>query len=114
MQYQLVGAFNIGIGAAHRNLNGTAFAEATKSDLKALAYCIRSARAVISAEMLAKIACPVLVAVGTEDVIGGSASELAALIPGAQALDLAGRDHMRAVGDRQYKNGVLAFLKARA
>lgn len=91
-----------------------AFAEATKSDLKALAYCIRSARAVISAEMLANIACPVLVAVGTEDVIGGSASELAALIPGAQALDLAGRDHMRAVGDRQYKNGVLAFLKARA
>lgn len=90
-----------------------AFAEATKSDLKALAYCIRSARAVISAEMLAKIACPVLVAVGTDDVIGGSASELAALIPGASALDLVGRDHMRAVGDRQYKNGVLAFLKSR-
>lgn len=91
-----------------------AFAEATKSDLKALAYCIRSARAVISAEMLAKITCPVLVAVGTDDVIGGSASELAALIPGARALDLVGRDHMRAVGDRQYKNGVLDFLNSRS
>jgi pimeloyl-ACP methyl ester carboxylesterase len=90
-----------------------AFAEATKSDLKALATCIRSARAVISAEMLATIQCPVLVAVGTDDVIGGSASELAAVIPGATALDLPGRDHMRAVGDRTYKTGVEAFLLQR-
>ena len=90
-----------------------AFAEATKSDLKALAMCIRSARAVISAEMLATIACPVLVAVGTDDVIGGSATELAALIPGAEALELQGRDHMRAVGDRAYRLGVEAFLKRR-
>lgn len=90
-----------------------AFAEATKSDLKALAYCIRSARAVISAEMLANIACPVLVVVGTDDVIGGSAGELAALIPGAKSIDLVGRDHMRAVGDKQYKQGVLDFLASR-
>jgi pimeloyl-ACP methyl ester carboxylesterase len=89
------------------------FAEATKGDLKALAMCIRSARAVISAEMLATIQCPVLVAVGTDDVIGGSATELAAVIPGAQALELAGRDHMRAVGDRTYKAGVEAFLLSR-
>ncbi len=90
-----------------------AFAEATKSDLKALAMCIRSARAVISAEMLSTIQCPVLVAVGTDDIIGGSATELAAIIPGAQALELPGRDHMRAVGDRSYKAGVEAFLLAR-
>jgi pimeloyl-ACP methyl ester carboxylesterase len=88
-----------------------AFAEATKSDLKALAMCIRSARAVISAEMLQAIKCPVLVAVGTNDVIGGSATDLAALIPGAEALELQGRDHMRAVGDRTYKTGVEDFLK---
>lgn len=88
-----------------------AFAEATKGDLKALAMCIRSARAVISAEMLQTLKCPVLVAVGTDDVIGGSASELAALIPGAEALELQGRDHMRAVGDRSYKTGVEDFLK---
>lgn len=90
-----------------------AFAEATKSDLKALAQCIRSARAVISAEMLQSLRCPVLVAVGTEDVIGGSASELAALIPGAEALEIQGRDHMRAVGDRSYRLGVEAFLEQR-
>ena len=91
-----------------------AFAEATKGDLKALAMCIRSTRAVISAEMLATINCPVLVAVGTDDVIGGSASELAALIPGAEALELQGRDHMRAVGDRSYRLGVEDFLTRHA
>jgi hypothetical protein len=63
--------------------------------------------------MLATITCPVLVAVGTEDVIGGSADELAALIPGARALNIQRRDHMRAVGDRAYKEGVLEFLKTR-
>jgi pimeloyl-ACP methyl ester carboxylesterase len=86
-----------------------AFAEATKSDLKALAMCIRAARAVISAEMLT-IRCPLLVVVGTDDVIGGSASELAALVPGATAVDIEGRDHMRAVGDKRYKEAVEAFL----
>ena len=90
-----------------------AFAEQTGADLKALAACIRSARAVISAEMLATLTMPVLVAVGTEDVIGGSATALAALIPGAKALEIQGRDHMKAVGDKSYKDGVEAFLKAR-
>lgn len=90
-----------------------AFAEQTRSDLKALAACIRSSRAPITAEDVGRIACPVLVAVGSEDVVGGSARELAALIPGAQALDITGRDHMRAVGDKVYKEEVLAFLAAR-
>jgi pimeloyl-ACP methyl ester carboxylesterase len=91
-----------------------AFAEQTGGDLKALAACIRSARSVISAEMLGTLRLPVLVAVGTDDVIGGSATQLAALIPGAHALEIPGRDHMRAVGDRTYKDGVEAFLKTRA
>jgi pimeloyl-ACP methyl ester carboxylesterase len=91
-----------------------AFAEQTGGDLKALAACIRSARSVLSAEMLATLTMPVLVAVGTDDVIGGSATQLAALIPGAQALEIQGRDHMKAVGDRSYKEGVEAFLKRRA
>jgi pimeloyl-ACP methyl ester carboxylesterase len=90
-----------------------AFAEQTKSDLKALAACIRSSRDPITAEDLARLACPVLVAVGENDVVGGSAQGLADLIPGAQALVISGRDHMKAVGDRSYKEGVLAFLKER-
>lgn len=90
-----------------------AFAESTNSDLKALAACIRSSREKITREALGTILTPVLVAVGTEDVIGGSASGLAALIPGAKVLDITGRDHMRAVGDRVYKDGVLRFLSER-
>lgn len=90
-----------------------AFAEQTKGDLKALAACIRSSREPITAEALGQIKTPVMVAVGTLDVIGGSARELADLIPGAEALEIPDRDHMKAVGDRAYKEGVLAFLARR-
>lgn len=87
-----------------------AFAEQTKSDLRALAACMRSARAPISAEALARVQRPVLVAVGELDAIAGSAQELANLIPGAQFVELAGRDHMKAVGDAMFKATVVAFL----
>jgi pimeloyl-ACP methyl ester carboxylesterase len=90
-----------------------AFAEHTKSDLAALAACMRGPREKITPEMLAGITVPVLVAVGTEDVIGGSGAELAALIPGAKLLDIKGRDHMKAVGDASFKQGVLDFLTQR-
>ncbi len=88
-----------------------AFAEQTKSDLKALAACIRSSRAPISAEMASEIAAPVLVAVGSTDVIGGSADELAAVIPGARAYTIPDKDHNRAVGDRNFKAETLAFFE---
>lgn len=90
-----------------------AFAEATGSDLKALAACIRASREPLTAEEVGRLRLPVLVAVGSEDVIAGSAADLAALIPGARALDIPRRDHMKAVGDRVYKQGVLAFLAER-
>lgn len=86
------------------------FAEQTKSDLKALAACIRSSRDPITAEALATIQCPVLVAVGRADVVGGSAQDLAALIANGEALDIGDRDHMKSVGDKLFKSGVLDFL----
>lgn len=86
------------------------FADQTGSDREALAACISSARQTISAEEVATIGVPVLVAVGSEDTIGGSADGLAALIPGATAFVIPGRDHMKAVGDRAHKAAVLAFL----
>lgn len=89
------------------------FAESTGGDLKALAACMRSARRRITAEEIAGLRVPVLVAVGGEDDIAGSGAELAALIPGARTLDIPGRDHMLAVGDRVFKEGVLAFLAER-
>lgn len=87
-----------------------AFAEQTGSDLKALAACIRSSRDPIAKEDVARLSCPVLVVVGSGDVIGGSAEELAALIPGARGVTLDGRDHMKAVGDSDYKSTVMDFL----
>jgi pimeloyl-ACP methyl ester carboxylesterase len=86
------------------------FAEQTKSDLKALAACIRSSRSPITAEMIASIQTPVLVVVGEQDVIAGPAEDLARLIPGARAFTIPGRDHMKAVGDKAFKAAVLAFL----
>ena len=90
-----------------------AFAEQTRSDLKALAACIRSSRDPITPADLARIQCPVLVAVGSEDVIGGPAEALARLIPKGEAFVIEGRDHMKATGDRSYKEAVTAFLKRR-
>jgi pimeloyl-ACP methyl ester carboxylesterase len=90
-----------------------AFADKTGSDRRALAACVRGSREPIPRDIPAGLACPVLVAVGTEDVVGGSPQELAAIIPGAEALAIPRRDHMLAVGDRVYKDGVLAFLQRR-
>jgi pimeloyl-ACP methyl ester carboxylesterase len=90
-----------------------AFGEQTKSDLRALAACLRGSRQTLTREEVGRIAMPLLVAVGTKDYIAGSAEELAALIPGAHALAIPDRDHMLAVGDRAYKAGVAAFLAER-
>jgi pimeloyl-ACP methyl ester carboxylesterase len=87
-----------------------AFAEQTKSDLRALAACIRGARANLRREQAAAITAPVLVAVGTKDTLAGSAQGLAALLPHGRALDIPGRDHMLAVGDKVFKAAVLDFL----
>jgi pimeloyl-ACP methyl ester carboxylesterase len=89
------------------------FAEQTKSDLKALATCMRSPRALLTRAQVAGIRVPVLVAVGTKDEVSGSGPELAALIPGARMLDIPGRDHMLSVGDRTFKRAVLDFLQNR-
>ena len=86
------------------------FAEQTKSDLKALAACIRGSRQIVSREALRMVSVPVHVAVGTRDAIAGDPHALAALIPGAVAFDIEGRDHNLAVGDRSHKEAVLAFL----
>lgn len=89
------------------------FAEQTRSDRRALAACMRSSRDKVTADQLAAVKVPVLVAVGTDDAIGGSGAELAAIIPGAEFLEIVGRDHMKSVGDLSYKKGVLNFLSRR-
>jgi len=86
-----------------------AFADQTKSDKVALAACIRGSRDLVSRSDMGKIDAPTLIGVGTKDDIAGSAQELAALMPNARALDIPGRDHMLAVGDKVFKRAVLEF-----
>ncbi|MGL4239845.1 MAG: alpha/beta fold hydrolase [Beijerinckiaceae bacterium] len=90
-----------------------AFAEQTRSDLAALAACIRGSRQTLKPAGAAQIACPVLVCVGTIDPIAGDPHQLARLFPKGEAFDIEGRDHNLAVGDKTYKQAVLAFLERR-
>jgi pimeloyl-ACP methyl ester carboxylesterase len=90
------------------------FAESTGSDLTALAACIRGSRQVMEPALVATVRCPVLVAVGTKDPIGGDPHALAQMLPLGRALDIPGRDHNLAVGDKLFKSETLAFLNARA
>ena len=90
-----------------------AFADQTRSDRLALAACLRGSRGLMTKEEAAAISVPVLIAVGTTDEVAGSAEALGEVIPGSEVLDIPGRDHMRAVGDKVYKSGVLDFLSRR-
>ena len=90
------------------------FAESVGGDLLALAACFEGSFSPVTPAMLVEIATPLMVVVGTADEIAGNGAELAALIPSARHLDLPGRDHMRAVGDRRYMTEVLAFWDALA
>ncbi len=88
------------------------FAEQTKSDLKALAACIRSSRVKIKEEALAAIRVPVLVVAGELDDIAGNVEGLTSIIPGSKGVVLPKRNHMNAVGDSGYKAAVVEFLGA--
>jgi pimeloyl-ACP methyl ester carboxylesterase len=90
-----------------------AFAEQTKSDLAALAACIRGSRQTLTPAEAASIAQPTLVAVGTRDAVAGDPLKLAALMPRAEALPIEGRDHNLAVGDKAFKAAALHFLERR-
>ena len=91
-----------------------AFADQTKSDRVALAACIRGSRQTLSEAEAARISCPTLVAVGTRDTVAGDPHRLAAMLPHASVLEIPGRDHNLAVGDKAHKAGVLAFLAGAA
>jgi pimeloyl-ACP methyl ester carboxylesterase len=94
-----------------RNARGfRIFADSTKSDRQSLAACIRSSRVKIKADALASINVPVLVVAGELDDVAGNVAELTAAIPHAQGVVLPKRNHMNAVGDKAYKEAVLAFL----
>lgn len=90
-----------------------AFADRTGSDRRALAACMRGSRQGVTRADIAAITVPVHIAVGTKDDIAGDPLALAAIIPGAVAFDIIGRDHNLAVGDKTHKDAVIAFLAQR-
>ncbi len=87
-----------------------AFAQQTRSDLKALAACMRGSRQNLSASELVSLTQPVLVVTGSQDVISGEAAPLARLIPNGESLTVPGRDHMKTTGDPAFKTAALDFL----
>ncbi len=87
------------------------FADHTKSDLIALAECVQAVRELFTPEDFVLINNPTLVAIGSEDDIAGSGQVIADLLPNGNFLPIPGRDHMKAVGDKVYKAGVLTFLE---
>jgi pimeloyl-ACP methyl ester carboxylesterase len=87
-----------------------AFADATKSDRKALAACIRGSRQVMARDEVGAIHNPTLICIGTKDDVSGPGQPLVEMMPNARLVDIPNRDHNRAVGDKVYREAVLAFL----
>lgn len=86
------------------------FADHTGSDRNALAACIMSPHRVMSKTEVQQIKQPALVAIGTVDDVAGSGEDLVALLANGKFLPIPRRDHMRATGDRVFKEGTVKFL----
>jgi pimeloyl-ACP methyl ester carboxylesterase len=86
------------------------FAEHSGADRAALAACMINSREPMREAEVCRIGAPVLVAVGEEDDMAGSATALAALLPYGEAFTIPRRDHMRATGDASFKTAALEFL----
>jgi pimeloyl-ACP methyl ester carboxylesterase len=90
------------------------FAESTGNDLKALAACMGAVRDDFTAENIAakNIRVPVMVVVGTKDLLIPNPALLRDSIAGSKLVMLEGRDHLSAPADRRYKDAVLEFFKS--
>lgn len=87
-----------------------AFADQNRSDLRALAACIRGSRQTMPLEQVRSIETPTIIAVGTADPIAGEAQKLADVMPNAVAFDIVGRDHNLAVGDKTHRAAVVEYF----
>ena len=79
-------------------------------DRLALAACMRSPRHRYAPADLKDSKRPVLVVCGETDDLTGSPFPLAEAFADGRAVILPGKDHMTAVGDKQYKDVVVEFL----
>jgi pimeloyl-ACP methyl ester carboxylesterase len=89
------------------------FAESVGNDLKALGAIMASNREDFTADRIAaaKIRVPVMIAIGTKDVLVGDPKLLRDSISGSKLMMLEGHDHLSAPADKHYKEAVLNFFK---
>jgi pimeloyl-ACP methyl ester carboxylesterase len=71
---------------------------------------MRASRQMIAQEELMRITTPVLVVAGSEDETAGPVEPLVKALANAEGLVLPGRDHMKAVGDRLFKEETIKFF----
>jgi len=86
------------------------FADEQGEDRLALAACMRGAGEGFTREALQHLRMPVLIVAGARDALAGSADDLAAGIPGAQAVTLPACDHFSAIPHALFKASVFDFL----
>ena len=95
----------------------TPAAKAMRSRARATGGSLEGHRAALSArlytgrDLLETFTLPTLVLTGHEDLDNGSGPELAAIIPGAEYIQLKG-NHITAVGDPALPEAIIAFLNA--
>jgi pimeloyl-ACP methyl ester carboxylesterase len=97
--------------AGKRAIAYRVFAEQTKSDGKALAACMRGIKQPLREAEIRGITAPTLIVSGEKDDVAGSVEDLVSLMPRAEGLVIAGRNHMNTVGDKAYKAAAIRFLK---
>ena len=90
-----------------------AFCEKAGNDLAAMAACMRRPRWIFSPEELRAMPQKLLIVCGAEDEMAGSPEPLAQAFRDAQTLVVPKRNHHSTVGDRAYKDAVVAFLANR-
>ncbi len=82
------------------------------NDPKALAAFSLHRRPDVEQSQLGSIRAPVLIAAGTKDAIVQGVDELAASIPDARIITLAGRTHLDALADPLFKQAAMEFFAA--
>lgn len=87
------------------------FVDNEGEDRLALAACAEGRGAQLTAETLAGLSMPTLIAAGDRDEIAGDPTALAAVIAGAKAVAIPGCDHFGAISHALFKAAVFDFLE---
>ena len=87
------------------------FAQTPGNDPKALAAVMRRPEEPLTAEVLAKVTCPVLLVIGDKD-FAGPPEPLAELLPNVKVTMLRGVDHLGTPGDFGFIDAALGFIEA--